>query len=290
MDILVLGGTRFFGIHLVRELLAQGHRVTLATRGRAADMFGDQVHRLIVERSDPDSLWHALNGKRFDVVCDHLAYASNDVRNLLDHVDCHRYLMVSSASVYGEKHLATREEKFDPLAYGLRWCSRGDFPYDETKRQAECALFQSYPLLRSVAVRFPFVLGKDDYTQRLYFYVEHVVKGLPMHIDNLESQLGFLRSDEAGKFLAHLAGSGFCGSLNGCSHGTISVAEILAYLEIKTGRPAILSPDGDAAPYNGLEDFSLDTSLAKRGGFAFSNLKDWIYHLLDHYLATAKLP
>lgn len=287
MDILVLGGTRFFGIHLVRELLAHGHRVTLATRGRAVDAFGDQVQRWIVERTDPHSLWQVFEGKRFDVVYDHLAYASNDIRNLLDHVNCHRYLMVSSASVYDEKHLATREDEFDPLVYGLRWCSRGDFPYDETKRQAECALFQSYPLQRSAAVRFPFVIGADDYTQRLYFYVEHVAKGLPMHIDNLESQLGFLRSDEAGKFLAHLAGSGFCGSLNGSCHGTISMAEVLAYLETKTGRRAVLAPDGDAAPYNGLEDFSLDTSLAERGGFVFSNLNDWIYRLLDHYLGLA---
>ena len=288
VDILVLGGTRFFGIHLVRELLAQGHRVTLATRGLAADEFADRVGRLIVERTDPDSLWQAFEGKRFDVVCDNLAYASNDVRNLLNCVDCHRYLMVSSASVYADKHLGTREEEFDPLTFALAWCSRGDFPYDETKRQAECALFQSYPLQRSAAVRFPFVIGEDDYTQRLYFYVEHVVKGQPMHINNLESQLGFLRSDEAGKFLAHLASSGFCGSLNGCSHGTISVAEMLAYLETKTGHRAVLAPDGDTAPYNWLEDFSLDTGLAERGGFVFSSLKDWIYRLLDHYVAITR--
>jgi len=29
MKILVIGGTRFFGIHTVRELLAQGHEVTM---------------------------------------------------------------------------------------------------------------------------------------------------------------------------------------------------------------------------------------------------------------------
>ena len=34
MKILVLGGTRFAGIHLVNELLAKGHEVTIATRGK----------------------------------------------------------------------------------------------------------------------------------------------------------------------------------------------------------------------------------------------------------------
>lgn len=33
MKILVLGGTRFFGVHLVNALLEDGHEVTIATRG-----------------------------------------------------------------------------------------------------------------------------------------------------------------------------------------------------------------------------------------------------------------
>lgn len=33
MNILVIGGTRFFGIPMVNELLAHGHNVTIATRG-----------------------------------------------------------------------------------------------------------------------------------------------------------------------------------------------------------------------------------------------------------------
>ena len=41
--ILVIGGTRFFGLRLVEGLLEAGHAVTLATRGRAADPFGGRV-------------------------------------------------------------------------------------------------------------------------------------------------------------------------------------------------------------------------------------------------------
>ncbi|MGH4123418.1 MAG: NAD-dependent epimerase/dehydratase family protein [Clostridium sp.] len=33
MNILVLGGTRFFGVHLVDNLLKNGHQVTIANRG-----------------------------------------------------------------------------------------------------------------------------------------------------------------------------------------------------------------------------------------------------------------
>ncbi len=39
MNILVIGGTRFMGKHLVLELIKSGHKVTIATRGRTADPF-----------------------------------------------------------------------------------------------------------------------------------------------------------------------------------------------------------------------------------------------------------
>lgn len=37
MKILVLGGTRYFGISMVEELIRQGHDVTIATRQRTED-------------------------------------------------------------------------------------------------------------------------------------------------------------------------------------------------------------------------------------------------------------
>lgn len=49
MKILVLGGTRFFGIHMVKELIKMGHDITIATRGRASDTFGDAVSAISTE-------------------------------------------------------------------------------------------------------------------------------------------------------------------------------------------------------------------------------------------------
>lgn len=45
-NILILGGTRFFGKRLVRLLLDEGFKVTIATRGNTSDEFGDQVERI----------------------------------------------------------------------------------------------------------------------------------------------------------------------------------------------------------------------------------------------------
>ena len=283
MNALVIGGTRFMGKHLISALLRQGHAVTMATRGRAQDDFGDSVSRLVIDRFNRQNLKETFSSLSFDVVFDLLAYCSNDVRNLLDFLQCGKYVMVSSTAVY-HKHWNTTEGEFNPISKELIWCDRAQFPYDEIKRQAECALFQKYSDVNFTAVRFPFVIGCDDYTKRLFFYVDHIVQQIPIRIDHYDKQMAFVRSDEAGNFLAFFADHDFPGAINGASDSTISIHDISDYIQSKTGRQAILSPDGAPAPYNGEVEYSINTDQATALGFSFSPLKTWIYDLIDFYL------
>lgn len=287
MEILVVGGTRFVGVHLVKNLLNAGHSVTIATRGIAQDGFGGSVKRIILDRAERASMQSALAGKRFDAVFDSLAYSSTDVKNLLDFVQCTRYIETSTMSVYTDFEMGMREDGFDPLAHELWWCTRADAGYDEVKRQAECAARQEYARIPSAQVRFPYIVGEDDYTGRLYSYVENALKGVAMNIDNLNAPMSFIPSSEAGAFLAFLAGSGLTGAVNACSDGTVTLAGILDYVQAKTGRTAILSAGGQAAPYNGTPPYSLDTQKAKSAGFNFTNINSWLYDLIDEYIKRA---
>ena len=284
MKILVLGGTRFFGIRMVQDLLKMGHKVMIGTRGLSKDPFGEQVKRIALDRSNGESLRQALQGKRFDLVIDKIAYCSNDIKRLLDFIDCQKYIYMSTTAVYAPKKINLVEEDFDPLAMDLVWCERKDFPYGQVKMQAEAAITQKYPGQKYIAVRYPVVLGKDDYTKRLLFYAQHVARSVPMYIDNLDAQMSFIRSDEAGAFMAFLADKNFCGAVNGASKGTVSLREIIEFLEKKTGKKALLSADGEAAPYNGESEFSVNTDKAKALGFEFSDVNDWIYDLLEYFL------
>ena len=284
MKILVLGGTRFFGIPMVEELIQQGHEVTIATRQTTKDNLGDAVQRIQIERTDPIQMEQALKGKHFDVVYDKIAYCSNDIKNIMDVIDCDKYIYMSSTAVYEPKKMDTKEENFDAMGKELIWCNRADFPYDEIKRQAECALWQKYDDRNWIAVRYPFVIGKDDYTKRMLFYVEHTMKSIPMKVDNLDVQMGYIRSDEAGKFMAFLTDKNVQGAINGSSQGTISLREIIDYVERKTGSKAVFLDTGDEAPYNGEPEYSINTDKAETLGFQFTNLKDWIYDLIDYYI------
>ncbi len=93
-----------------------------------------------------------------------------------------------------------------------------------------------------------------------------------------------LMQELSGKFPAYLVDQDFTGAVNGSSYGTISLKEILQYVEQKTGRTASLSDSGEEAPYNGEPEYSINTEVAEGLGFRFSTLKDWIYDLLDYYI------
>ena len=200
---------------MVKELLEKGHDVTIATRGISSDEYGDKVKRIILERTNEESVKEALSGTHYDIVIDKIAYCSNDIKYVMEAVDCDKYMHMSSTSVYEPKHMNTMESDFDGTSKELIWCNRFVFRYEQIKRQAEYALWQKYSRCNWIAVRYPFAIGKDDYTKRLLFYVEHVMKSIPMNIDNLDCQMGFIRSDEAGKFMAFLVDKEVKGAING---------------------------------------------------------------------------
>ncbi|MBO4456269.1 MAG: NAD-dependent epimerase/dehydratase family protein [Butyrivibrio sp.] len=282
MKILVVGGTRFFGIPMVNALIDAGHDVTVATRGNNALGFGGSVKHIIMDRTDAASVKRAVKGESFDVVIDKVAYSSNDVRALLPNIKCDRYIQMSTCSVYKKDALLIGEEEFDAAKYPLVWADRTE-DYDESKRQAERAAYEFMDAGKCVFVRYPIVMGENDYTGRFRFYVEHVMNEAPMHVDDLDYGISFIHEKEAGEFIAFLVGADVYGPINGCSKGIIKISELIGYIEKKTGKAAVYSKDGDEAPYNGLEsDMSFDTRKASALGFEFSELSDWIYGLMDY--------
>lgn len=286
MKILVFGGTRFFGIHLVENLLEAGHEVTIATRGLSSDRFGDRVERLRVDRNNADDLDGIFRKEHYDCIFDNICYSSMDIKRLLEVAKCERYVYTSTMSVYPLESFALnlKEEDFEPSDYGLRWLEREAASYDEIKRQAECALFKQYGNWNAAAVRFPFVIGENDYTKRLLFYVEHVIGQSPMYIDNLTAQMSFIQAQEAAKFLAWLIPSKQQGIFNAANRETVTIQWILDYIQKKTGKSAVLSEKGETAPYNGIPAYSINTERAEKAGYHFGKLHDILEPLLDYYI------
>ena len=284
MNILVIGGTRYFGIPMVNRLLEEGHAVTLANRGITPDTFGSNVNRIRMDITKEECVRNAFRGLSYDVVIDKIGYCSNEIMWFVESLEFKRFVHMSTAGVYELDHYDIDESEFDPAKGELVWCDRRELSYDEVKRNAERALCQEYDSYNTISVRSPFVLGENDYTKRLLFYVEHIMTGRPMYIDNMDVQFCVSKSEEVADLLAELVDCDMVGAVNICSKGLISVEEIVKYVEKRTGRVAVLGINGDPAPYNGTKGNSLNINKAEQAGIAVQDVHSWIYGLLDHYI------
>lgn len=284
MKILVLGGTKFFGKRLVENWIEAGEEVTIGTRGLAEDPFEDKVRRLTLDRSDGNSLKKTAGSEQWDIVYDQIAYSPDDAWNAIEAFgeDIKKYIFTSSMSVY-EQGEDQREEAFNPFEYDLKTGSREEFSYGEGKKLAEAVFFQKAPF-PVTAVRFPIVMGTDDYTERLLFHIRHIKKQKPFYIPNLDTKLSFISSQEAAEFLFWAGRNPLRGPVNACADGEISLESLIGLIEKETGQKALISSNKDEAdpsPYGIPSSWTMDNGKASAAGFPFSNLNNWIRPLIN---------
>lgn len=278
-DVLVIGGTRFMGLKLVKELLARGNRVTIATRGNKKDPFGGRINRIILDLDDPQSVERALKNQWYDIVFDNLAYCSNYVKEVLGNVRCGKYVQLSSVAVYIPKKENIEEEYFDAKNIELEW-SFVDDNYAKGKRNAEAAVVQGYPDTKYVIVRIPYV----SRTERLYYYCSHIINGELMKIEDIERGFTFVRDDEVGKFLPWIAAQDYTGTINLSSTGMITLRELIRYIEKKVGNKALFDMTcGDQSPFNE-PTFNLNMAKAESLGYVSSSLDEWFWTVIDEYI------
>jgi nucleoside-diphosphate-sugar epimerase len=194
---------------------------------------------------------------------------------------------MSTCSVYPKEHADITEDEFKPEEYELHWIDRIE-NYEETKRQAERAVFEFMNPDNISFVRYPIVMGENDYTGRLDFYIEHIRDQKPMIIDDIDTKRAFIYEKDAGDFIAYLAEHFVPGPINGCSKEAVKISDIIEYIEKRLGKKAVISQTGDNAPYNGIEDtLSFSTEKAESIGYRFRELKEWLYPLIDFKTATS---
>lgn len=114
MKALVMGGTQFNGLALVKELVKTGHEVTILNRGQSKAEVPRRVRRLYCDRTDPARLRGILGGEDFDCVFDISAYRPEDVelmaeifRGRIGH-----YIFASSTVIYAASRILPIREDF----------------------------------------------------------------------------------------------------------------------------------------------------------------------------------
>jgi 2'-hydroxyisoflavone reductase len=172
--LLVLGGTKFLGRHVVDAALADGHEVTIFTRGETNPNLFPDVERL---RGDRDGKLDALIGGRWDGLVDTSGYVPRVVRQsaelLRDAVA--RYVFVSSISAYGDFSEPITEatpvaELEDPATEEVME------HYGALKAACERVVEEVYGE-RSARVRAGLIVGPYDPTDRFTYWPRRVAAG-----------------------------------------------------------------------------------------------------------------
>ncbi len=124
MKALVMGGTQFNGLALVKELAKTGHDVTVLNRGQSKNEIPRRVKRLYCDRTDSEKMRQALGSEDFDVVYDISAYRPEDVQLMVDifRGRIAHYIFASSTVIYAPSRI-------------LPICE--DFPLDRSDAQNE---------------------------------------------------------------------------------------------------------------------------------------------------------
>ncbi len=78
MHVLFIGGTGLISTAIARQLLEQGHEVTLFNRGKSENRLPAGAREMHGDRKNRDEFERAFDAMRFDVACDMIAFSPDD--------------------------------------------------------------------------------------------------------------------------------------------------------------------------------------------------------------------
>lgn len=174
MRVLVVGGTRFVGKHLVDACVTRGHDVTLFNRGTTRPGLFPDLERIVGNRDEDLT---PLSGRSWDVVIDTCAYEAPQVKRLLETIgpDPGFYVLISTISVYappGAPGITEDAPRLSPVVNGA-------LAYGANKAQCEDTACAMLPAEKLLIVRPGLVVGPEDHTGRFPYWVDRMAGSDP---------------------------------------------------------------------------------------------------------------
>jgi 2'-hydroxyisoflavone reductase len=176
MRILIIGGTRFLGRHLVEAALERSHDVTLFNRGKSNPDLFPQLETILGDREQDVN---KLNGRIWDAVIDVAGYLPRIVRLSTEVLKetVARYVFISTISVY-ENFRKIGVNESDPVGK-LQDETIEEIngeTYGPLKALCEQVVQEVYEE-RALIVRPGLIVGPHDPTDRFTYWPVRVARG-----------------------------------------------------------------------------------------------------------------
>jgi nucleoside-diphosphate-sugar epimerase len=185
MNVLVIGGTRFVGLRLVRMLVAAGHHVTVLNRGKRTAKLPDGVERLYADRRDAGQVHAALKGRWYDLVCDITGYQVANLEPVVEALagQVGHYIFQSTGAVYAPAEIL-------PTPENAPYITEDSAPPGEAAYALEKVACERYLMARHAAgdlpvtiFRSPVIYGPENWMhEREASYFARMEMGRPVLI------------------------------------------------------------------------------------------------------------
>ena len=217
MDILIIGGTRFLGVHLAAATQARNHAVTLFNRGNHPAPVSAHVETI---RGDRNADLSKLAGRRWDAVIDTCGLVPRAVKAsaefLLDSVGS--YVFVSSQSVYADLSLPDVDEEAKVKTLTTEELDRAN-EIDSSGQGSGASYGQMYGGLKALCeqaaesempgrvlnIRPGLIVGPYDYTDRFTYWVVRVARGGEVLAPGRpQYQIQFIDARDLSEWIVHM--------------------------------------------------------------------------------------
>ncbi len=219
LNVLVLGGTGFIGPHLVRQLVARGHRVSIFTRGRREGELPSSVERLIGDRDAKDGSgalagdYGALAGRRWDFVFDDSANNPAWVQQSTELLRSAttRYLFVSSTGVF-YPYRTTDVDESTPVRMSMTEEAADSFGVNKSIAEARTReVFGE----RAIVIRPTYIVGPGDGSDRFTYWPVRLARGGEVLAPGKTTDRSqFIDVRDLAEFMVHVAETGVTGTFN----------------------------------------------------------------------------
>ena len=174
MRILILGGTRFVGRHLVEAALARGHNLTLFNRGQQNPELFPHIEKL---HGDRDGDLSVLKGRQWDAVIDTCGYVPRVVRLSADLLanSIQHYTFISSISVYADPLPLHSDETALQGQLADETSEDVGNNYGPLKVLCERVVEQTLPE-RALIIRPGIIVGPHDPTDRFTYWLRRAAQ------------------------------------------------------------------------------------------------------------------
>ena len=186
MKLLILGGTRFLGRHVVAAAQARGHEVTIFNRGNHPI---EDLGAVEVITGDRHTDLEKLQNRRWDAVVDTSGHLPRAVRAaaevLADEVE--RYVFISTQNAYRDVSVPGIDETYPLTTLTAEQLDRAN-SIDTSGQPSYAELYGGLKALceqaaeavmpdRVLIIRPGLIVGPDDYTDRFTYWPVRVARG-----------------------------------------------------------------------------------------------------------------